>query len=170
MREKLSSVALFFLVSLFGLAGQPVVASCPDLAFGAPAYYPSGMTTNGLATGDLNGDGIADLAAANEGSGTLTIRFGDGAGAFPTSLQFSAATPTGVAISDFNGDGILDIVTTHRTLSAIIVRLGLGGGAFNPPVQTAVGPSPSGVTVSDFNGDGNVDIVTSNSGSSTFAL
>lgn len=125
--------------------------------------------TNGLAKGDLNGDGDVDLVAANEGSGTVTVRFGDGSGAFPSSLQFFVSSPSSVAIADFNTDGHPDFVTSSRSNSRITVWLGLGGGAFATPVQTPVGSSPSGVTTGDFNGDGNIDIVTSN-GVSSFSL
>ena len=173
MRQFMSKVlSLMFVCATchFGLSAQDKSAiPCPELSFETPNYFASGLMTNGLATGDLNGDGEADLVAANEGSGSVTVRFGDGSGAFPSSLQFFVSTPSSVAIADFNNDGHADFVTSSRSNSRITVWLGLGGGAFGTPVQTAVGSSPSGVTTGDFNGDGNTDIVTSN-GVSTISL
>lgn len=169
MRKGVSKLLGLVFVSSTYLVGINA-APCPEVGFGPPANFPIGLQNSGLAAGDLNGDGKVDLVAANEGSGTLTVRFGNGAGAFPTSVQFSTVTPSAVAVADFNRDGILDIVTTNRNLSALNVRLGMGGGAFRPPVQTMVGPSPAGVATGDFNGDGNIDIVASNAGGTTFSL
>ena len=160
--SKQFGLLIIFAILVFGLSVQQAAAACAELTFELPANYPGGLQTHGLAVGDLNGDGNVDLAAANEASGTVTIRFGNGAGAFPTSIQFFVANPSSIAIADFNGDGILDFVTSNRGSASITVRLGLGGGAFGPAAQTAVGPAPSGVATGDFNGDGNIDIVASN--------
>ena len=153
---------IVFAICVFGLAVQNAAAACAELTFDPPATFPSGLQTHGLASGDLNGDGNVDLAAANEATGSVTIRFGNGAGGFPTAIQFFVANPSSIAIADFNGDGILDFVTSNRGSASITVRLGLGGGAFGPAAQTPVGPAPSGVATGDFNGDGNIDIVASN--------
>jgi hypothetical protein len=169
--SNLSSLMFVCSICLFGLSAQHASAApCPELSFGPPTYFPSGLNTNGLATGDLNGDGNVDLVAANEGSGTVTVRFGDGAGAFPSSLQLAVTTPSSVAIADLNGDGHLDLVTTIRSNNRVAVRLGIGGGAFGPPVQTIVGSGPSGLAMGDFNGDGSIDLVTSNGGTNSISF
>ena len=164
MQSVSKQFGLFIIIAIcvLGLAARQASAACAELTFDPPATFPSGLQTHGLAAGDLNGDGNVDLAAANEASGTVTIRFGNGAGAFPTSIQFFVANPSSIAIADFNNDGIPDFVTSNRGSASITVRLGLGGGAFGPAAQTAVGPAPSGVATGDFNGDGNIDIVASN--------
>ena len=160
--SKLSSLFTLCVIWMLGLAVPQADAACAELSFGPAANYAGGLQTHGLVSGDLNGDGNVDLAAANESSGTLVIRFGDGAGAFPTAITFFTSAPSSVAIADFNNDGIADLVTSNRSLNVVTVRLGLGGGAFRPPVQTSVGSSPSGLSTGDFNGDGNIDIVVSN--------
>ena len=43
-----------------------------------PLQYGIGVDTHDLVSGDFNGDGILDLAAANEGDGTVSILLGNG--------------------------------------------------------------------------------------------
>ena len=75
---------------------------CEELSFAAPTYFAGGGGPRGLATTDLNGDGNTDLVAANETAGTVTLRFGDGNGNFPTSQQFTAVGASGTAVADLN--------------------------------------------------------------------
>lgn len=174
MRETTSTILSLIVLCAICAAGlsaqKPALATCEGLSFGDPTYFPSGNGTRGVAAGDLNGDGDTDLVSANETAASVTIRFGDGDGNFPSILQFAEATPSSVAVADFNRDGILDMVTTNRSTARISVRLGLGGGAFAVPVQTVVGSTPSSVVTGDFNGDGNIDIVAANGGTDTVAL
>ena len=55
--------------------------------------YHAGHTPESVAIGDLNGDGVPDLAVANELSDTFGVLFGLGDGTFPTRVH------------DFAGDG-----------------------------------------------------------------
>ena len=170
MRPFVSFVSVCIVCVLCLCTLSTAAAPCPDISFGPPTYFPGGVNTNGLVTGDVNEDGKADLVAANEGSGNVMMRFGNGAGAFPIALQLSVTTPSSFAIADLNGDGHVDLVATSRSNSRVTVWLGLGGGAFGTPVQTVVGSSPSGIAMSDFNGDGHVDLVTSNGGTNTISF
>jgi hypothetical protein len=56
---------------------------------------PAASSPNGIAVGDLNGDGIEDLAIANLNS-TVSILLGDGAGRFVSAplISLPAATPS----------------------------------------------------------------------------
>ncbi len=170
MRLFVSFVSVCIICVLGMCAQNAAAAPCPDISFVPPVYFPGGVNTNALATGDINGDGKVDLVAANEGSGNVMVRFGNGSGAFPTALQLFVTTPSSIAVADFNGDGHVDIATTSRSNNRLTVWLNLGGGAFGPPVQTTVGSSPSGIAMGDLNGDGRTDLVTSNGGSSTITF
>ena len=174
MRETTSTIFCLIVLLTICAAGsfaqEPARMTCEGLSFGDASYFPSGTGTRGVAAGDLNGDGDPDLVSANETSASVTIRFGDGDGNFPSILQFAETTPSSVAVADFNRDGILDFVVTNRSAGRITVRLGLGGGAFGLPVQTLVGSTPSSAVTGDFNEDGNVDIVAANGGADTVAM
>ena len=126
----------------------------------------SGFQPYALATADFNGDGHADIASANYGSGTLSILFGDGNGALGNTAVYTAGnTPDGIAVGDFNGDGHPDIVVANRGDNDVSVFLNNGDGTFAPAVSYAVGSSPNGVAVGNLSGDGYPDIVVADTGS-----
>ncbi len=83
------------------------------------------------AAGDLNGDGVPDLAMILGGSGVLAISFGDGAGRFgpPTALgsgwgAFDEIAPMG----DVSGDGIPDLLVRDSSSGRTRTLLGAAGG------------------------------------------
>ena len=112
-----------------------------------------------MAVGDFNGDGIQDLAVANEGTNHVTVLLGNGSGGFTaaTGSPFAVGSfPSGVAVGDFNGDGIQDLAAADRTGNNVTVLLGNGSGGFTaaPGSPFSVGSNPVGLVVGDFNGDG----------------
>ncbi len=67
-----------------------------------------------MAIGDVNGDGIADLAVTNYGAGTATVFLGAGRGAFQPGVTVPVGRePRAVAVGDLNGDGKADIVVAN---------------------------------------------------------
>jgi hypothetical protein len=82
-----------------------------DGTFEAPTNYAAGQGPVSVAVGDLNGDGRADLAVANDLSANVSLLLGNGDGTFAAPIHFGAgARPRAVAIGDFNGDGRSDMV------------------------------------------------------------
>lgn len=143
--------------------------------FSAPTNFSCGRNPIYLASGDLNGDGNADLVTANESnfSGEVSIVLGNGSGGFgsQTSIFLLRGTPsvtTAVAIGDVNGDGKLDLALTSAPfgLGIVTVLLGSGTGTLTFFKSTAAGGSiPFHLAMKDLNGDGKVDLVTANVGS-----
>jgi FG-GAP-like repeat len=129
-------------------------------ATGSP--FAAGVNPFSVVTGDFNGDGIPDLAAADEGSSFVTVLLGNGTGGFTpaTGSPFQVGSePISLAVGDFNGDGIQDIVTVNRVDGTVTVLLGNGAGAFKAAASPyKVGASPYAVAVGDFNGDGIQDV------------
>src|ERR1700687_6365599 len=59
-----------------------------------------------IVAGDLNGDGVVDLAVANRDSNNLSVLFGVGDGTFRSAFNYDTGiNPTSIAVGDFNGDG-----------------------------------------------------------------
>ena len=94
-----------------------------------PPTYPTGTEPFGVAIGDFNGDGVADLAATNYNSGstgTVSVLLGDGTGAFTaeTGSPYTVGNgPTRLAAGDFNGDGIADLAVANYKGSTVSVLL-----------------------------------------------
>ncbi len=93
--------------------GEPAVAvflGNGDGTFQTAKIYPILPTLTStpslapVAIGDLNGDGIPDIATASG-----SILFGDGKGGFPTRRDYSSNGAGSVVIADFDGDG-LDLI------------------------------------------------------------
>jgi hypothetical protein len=69
-----------------------------------------------ITVADFNGDGIADLAMANFGSGNINILLGQGDGTFtqaPNSPITVGSYPQAVLAADFNADGVFDLAVVN---------------------------------------------------------
>jgi hypothetical protein len=146
--------------------GKSNVVLCPvtlatSLA-GFATFASYSLSSNSIATaivaGDLNGDGIPDLAIANWYE--VTVLLGNGNGTFQAPVNYSVSSPTeSIVIGDFNGDGIPDLAL-DSCCSGIFVLLGKGDGTFLPSTSyfTDANNYDNGITAGDLNGDGKLDI------------
>jgi hypothetical protein len=153
------------------------------LTFGAKGFLASALSSTGVASGDLNGDGKAEVVHSGA-AGLLTGNYSGSSSYAPTStagglhlftnnggLSFSQSTLdsanfSDVKIVDVNNDGRLDIVALGFLTGVVKVWLNTTatpGGALSlaAPVSSAL-PSGSVVTLEmtlgNFNGDNYPDL------------
>ena len=121
----------------------------------------SGIPT-AVVAGDFNGDGILDLAIANQSAGSVSILLGNTNGTLYTGNTYPVGSgPAGVASGDFNGDGKVDLVVANAQDETLTILLGNGDGTFTVnPSTPATGAYPASIVAADFNGDGKLDLGT----------
>jgi len=169
MRTVKLTASLFAVAACLALGA----AQAGALTFTPPAHYRVGVHPADLATGDLNGDGLPDVAVAVAGSdstagdGAVAILLATGNGRFAPPVRVPAGeAPRSIALADLNGDGALDVATAGAEYGAgtavgsVAVLLGRGDGSFVLEGAYPVSDSLFDVAVGDLTGDGACDVVT----------
>jgi hypothetical protein len=158
--------------SLFVLALLGAVPLFATISYPPPTILTGGSGPSAVAVGDFNNDCALDFATADQFGNSVTVRFGDGTGAFPTSSTITGfVTPTAIVAADFNNDGIPDLAVGNQagfsadpvghTIS-ILLNNADGTGTFTalPPASS---PATNGfitrLVAVDLNEDGNMDIL-----------
>jgi hypothetical protein len=144
-------VAVLAFLAVPGRAAIPLLGGRLDLGVGSQPYA--------LASGDLNGDGRADLVVANSNAGSISAYLGNGAGGFgPRSDCPVGSSPSAVVVADFNGDGRADVVVANFASPFLSLLPGNGAGGFGPRADFPCPYSVTALAAADLDGDGRLDL------------
>jgi hypothetical protein len=159
----------------FSIVVQPGLA---DGTFGSAQTYQipfTNLTGASLAVGDLNGDGLKDIAVVSNDGTDAAIFYQQSDGTMgpaisksvPTFSPEAAYLPT---IADINGDGRNDLLLISRISGACFLNVNLQksngnlGPSYSFPVVTSSFGDGSGtvaIYVKDIDGDGTPDVLIS---------
>jgi hypothetical protein len=144
----------------------------PARTFQSQQASAVGWWPTSVAAADVNGDGKADMIAANSLTDDVSVLLGNGDGTFLVQKTFDAGwDPDFVSVADVNGDGKPDlVVASFASNGTLSVLLGNGDGTFQAPDIIAVGSWPGSVAAADVNGDGKQDLVVANTGSNNVGV
>ncbi|HTL12008.1 MAG TPA: VCBS repeat-containing protein, partial [Bdellovibrionota bacterium] len=147
-----------------------------DTTFQTPASLGTYIGVNGIASGDVNGDGDLDLVIVRGTAKTASVLLGNGDGTFAAPVSYAAGpsteTPMGVTLSDLDNDGNPDLITIHSGSStgSLWVRKGIGDGTFGAQTSYAVQYNLFDVRVADVNHDSKPDLVVDSYYSSSLSV
>lgn len=107
------------------------------------ASYNSANTINSVAIGDLNGNGLPDLAVADSGGVSLLLNSSANPGTFTSgnAVQISGGAAT-VVIGDLNGDALPDLAVATGSNVQVVLADPSSPGNFLAPVSYRAGQQP----------------------------
>src|SRR5262249_35728038 len=138
---------------LFGLGNGGLAA--------AGVYDTGTQGPSRLASGDFNGDGVADLVANSSFGNLFSLILGKGDGTFDSAQTTNLGlVPTAIAVGDLNHDGKLDVIIGGNGPNGgtVSILLGNGNGTFQPRVDLLLASFPLWVDNGVFNRDGTLDV------------
>jgi len=161
--------------------GLPTSTTFPETTFNV------GNNPVALVASDFNGDGLPDIAVANQNDNTISIMLNQGGGNFaaatnsPITVAKAETGPLSIAAgllgnTATNSAGVAsaseDLVIANSTSNNVTVLLGNGDGTFQEAAGSpyTVGNTPSSVLLADLNGDGNLDFAVANQGDNTISI
>jgi hypothetical protein len=130
-----------------------------------------------VTVGDLNADGLPDLAIANWFPGTISIFKNTTSGtaiSFDPKVDYPAGSRPRIAtIGDIDGDGKPDLAVANVSSNTVSIfkNTSTGGNISFLAVATLLtGAGPESVSIGDLDGDGKPDLAVENYVSNTFSV
>ena len=121
-----------------------------------------GLTPISLQAGDWNNDGRKDIAVANRGTDSISIRLNNGNDNFTTAATLDTAdSPQQLMQGDWNRDNVTDLASISVGENLLQLWKGKGDGTFEKTSELDTPSFPQQLEVADFDCDGRQDLAVS---------
>jgi hypothetical protein len=193
MRAQEGKPATFFVgdrfpVTLSLLSGSlgtgTTIAAAPTSTTFPQTTFNVGNNPVALAAKDFNGDGLPDIAVANQKDNSISILLNNNKGNFtqpstsPILLGKNETGPAAIASAVLRVSTTAvptpaaDLVIANSSSNTVSVLLGNGDGTFTEATGSpfATGKQPSAIVIADFDGDGNLDFAVANKGDNSISV
>jgi uncharacterized protein (DUF2141 family) len=139
-----------------------------NIGFRAPQQFNTSTPYyEGIATGDVDNDGMPDITLVNTGNASFSVlkNISDTAILFDNLAVFPTAKyPGDLALGDLDGDGKQDVAIANGdggfgTITSIHKNLTNGAIAFANKLELSAGTGPADISVSDLDGDGKPELI-----------
>ena len=121
-----------------------------------------GLTPISLQAGDWNNDGRKDIAVANRGTDSISIRLNNGNDNFTTAATLDTAdSPQQLMQGDWNRDNVTDLASISVGENLLQLWKGKGDGTFEKTSELNTPSFPQQLEVADFDCDGRQDLAVS---------
>jgi hypothetical protein len=123
----------------------------------------------GIASGDVSGDGIADIVFVTISQPKVGVMYGGGFsgiwnGSFSQPVYYSAGpSPADFTMKDLNGDGLPDVAVANKSGGGVYALFALAGGTFDGPYKLGQGLSLSSIFPANVDHDGHEDLLATTS-------
>jgi|GEM_PF-5711904 len=125
-------------------------------------FFLGHRNATGAAAGDLNGDGLVDLAACYDADGVAGVFAGrpDGSHrAFEDYALGPGSRPVSVAVGDVTADGLADLVVADRGERAVwVLAQSAVTHRLDPAVRYPLPATPADIAIGDLDSDGLADV------------
>ncbi|MFN5431610.1 MAG: FG-GAP-like repeat-containing protein, partial [Cyclobacteriaceae bacterium] len=151
--------------------------SVGTISYAAKVDFATGTNPASVSIGDLDGDGKADLAVANQISNTVSVFRNTGSAgtiSYAAKVDFTTGSaPISVSIGDLDGDGKADLAVANYNSNTVSVFRNTGSAgtiSYAAKVDFATGSGPYSVSIGDLDGDGKADLAVANASSNTVSV
>ncbi|MCA6402768.1 MAG: VCBS repeat-containing protein, partial [Cytophagales bacterium] len=151
--------------------------SAGTISYAAKVDFATGTNPASVSIGDLDGDGKADLAVANQISNTVSVFRNTGSAgtiSYAAKVDFTTGSaPISVSIGDLDGDGKADLAVANYNSNTVSVFRNTGSAgtiSYAAKVDFATGSGPYSVSIGDLDGDGKADLAVANASSNTVSV
>lgn len=136
-----------------------------NISFASKKDFIVGTEPYGIAAGDIDGDGKADIITANLTSNNISVLKNTSTGgvvSFATKQDKEVAeSPNHIAFGDVDGDGNADIAVSSSNIGMSVLKnkSKVNTISFDEPVKYDVSGSSESVAVADIDGDYKPDVI-----------